>query len=748
MTAVTVADLDNAKLDCDHIAEIATSLADTATDRMGHTKLTVVGAMNRLTFINFRGPWATATAYAVKDAFSEGGFTYVAVLAHTSTSIAADLAAGKIALYQGIVSQDLDEFYAPADFTPGTTTQLTLSREPGSKNNAEIFFGAAYQGPNHWSLSGDVVTFDAAIPLGVEEIFVKIGVAQAAITPSSRSVGDDQLAWGDSLARDVSSIAALKALNGSTYTRAQVLAYHEGSGIGGGHFWMDPTDTTSADNGGTVIVANDGKRWKRVFVMANVFDVTEWGAKGDWNGTTGNDDTAAARAAVAACPAGGRVIFPLRHKLTDDIPVDRAITICGQGAANPIAGAVTAAYDVGATIIQTNTAKAHFRLVARLENYEFGQYGILGVRIESINLRGPSIASKSLAAVACDTSINGGDYHVRHNSFYNVNIVNVTRGIDLEGIAYLNAFDRVVMTWVDIGFRFARGAASDNPGQNRLTHCSVTQANYGASCGEDASAGSYSFFACTFSESKFGLRFGEECQYTIEGCEFEALTGDAESAGIWVNIQDPLNPNTGASHCVVGNKFLTSTRDIYLRETSGAGGLIRYPMLIDANTFGSSVALESSLTIDQQCLVFGAANAGPNGDVEDSQLVNFAGADYRKFPALATKIRTNSRVLSFSFIGGSSADHIIESIDVPNGDILYLTDIIRYSINAGTGARGNATLQAVDAAGNVRLDLFGNGTMPSSSWTNSTGVTQTIRIRTNAGGTTDPYHIQAFMRVE
>jgi|GEM_PF-4101643 len=46
-----------------------------------------------------RGAWLTATAYVSKDMVSAGGLTYIAVTAHTSTTFAADLAAGKWLLF-------------------------------------------------------------------------------------------------------------------------------------------------------------------------------------------------------------------------------------------------------------------------------------------------------------------------------------------------------------------------------------------------------------------------------------------------------------------------------------------------------------------------------------------------------------------------------------------------------------------------------------------------------------------------
>ena len=45
MTAIKIADLNNAKQDVDHIADIATSTAATATDRLGHVKQTMSGVV-------------------------------------------------------------------------------------------------------------------------------------------------------------------------------------------------------------------------------------------------------------------------------------------------------------------------------------------------------------------------------------------------------------------------------------------------------------------------------------------------------------------------------------------------------------------------------------------------------------------------------------------------------------------------------------------------------------------------------
>jgi hypothetical protein len=133
MTAINISDLNNAKLDVDHIAAFATSTAPTVTDRLGHTKKSIAGAgaeidasvaevdarkvtalavdipaaIATLAAFNARGEWAASTAYALKDVYVSGGIAYVAVVAHVSTSVAADLAAGRVTVHQGATREDL-----------------------------------------------------------------------------------------------------------------------------------------------------------------------------------------------------------------------------------------------------------------------------------------------------------------------------------------------------------------------------------------------------------------------------------------------------------------------------------------------------------------------------------------------------------------------------------------------------------------------------------------------------------------
>lgn len=96
----------------------------------------------------------------------------------------------------------------------------------------------------------------------------------------------------------VNNVAALRLL---LKTQEQQFAetggyYARGDG-GDGRYWLDLADTTSADNGGTIIVANDGGRWK----LLTLATPKRFGARADSNlAGGGTDDTAAINAFIAS----------------------------------------------------------------------------------------------------------------------------------------------------------------------------------------------------------------------------------------------------------------------------------------------------------------------------------------------------------------------------------------------------------------------------------------------------------------
>jgi hypothetical protein len=90
-------------------------------------------------------------------------------------------------------------FAANVDFTPGTTTSLTLAGFYGSAENLWVAFDGAEQGADTYTLSGYVLTFNAPIPAGTNKVYVKGGTTISIGTPSSGSVVDASVAAGSKL---------------------------------------------------------------------------------------------------------------------------------------------------------------------------------------------------------------------------------------------------------------------------------------------------------------------------------------------------------------------------------------------------------------------------------------------------------------------------------------------------------------------------------------------------------------------
>lgn len=123
--------------------------------------------------------------------------------------------------------------------------------------------------------------------------------------------------------RVVDSIATLRTLSKSKYTRAFVTGYYSPGDGGGGHYYYDAADTSSSDNGGTVIVASDGGRWK--LIAQSSYSVKQFGAKVD--GVT--NDYAAVQATFTAVNS---IFFPYgRCIISTGITANGAKRVFGEG---------------------------------------------------------------------------------------------------------------------------------------------------------------------------------------------------------------------------------------------------------------------------------------------------------------------------------------------------------------------------------------------------------------------------------
>lgn len=158
------------------------------------------------------------------------------------------------------------------------------------------------------SVDGDIVTFNGTTGRVLADSGVAIARVVRGPTSStsgnlpefSNTAGNGVSDSGISASAITPQIASIAALRASTTTTAPnptvyVIGYRTGADGGEGPFWYNASDTTSSDNGGTIIVDTSGRRWYRES-SGLPFSVKWFGATG--NGST--DDSVAFAATFAA----------------------------------------------------------------------------------------------------------------------------------------------------------------------------------------------------------------------------------------------------------------------------------------------------------------------------------------------------------------------------------------------------------------------------------------------------------------
>ncbi|WP_081054517.1 right-handed parallel beta-helix repeat-containing protein [Burkholderia vietnamiensis] len=126
-------------------------------------------------------------------------------------------------------------FKAGVDFTPDVLTTFTLSRPPGNRANVWLYFDATEQ--FDFTLDGNEL--QTVVPAGIDVVNIRIGTTLSLNTPAQNSVGDQELAWGDTLTRVVNTLVDLKALDSSRYTRVRTLGRNAIGDGGHGEYFLD-----------------------------------------------------------------------------------------------------------------------------------------------------------------------------------------------------------------------------------------------------------------------------------------------------------------------------------------------------------------------------------------------------------------------------------------------------------------------------------------------------------------------------
>jgi hypothetical protein len=498
--------------------------------------------------------------------------------------------------------------------------------------------------------------------------------------------------------------------------------------------------------------------------LNETLDVRGFGAVGD--GVT--DDTTAIQAALDAATPGSRVQLGRRHKITAPLNVTKPLHIQGLSGGDSIWVSGGAPTDQDYTVRQVTANANAFNVVPGVGfPYYSGQVAAKGVTFSDMKILGPgsdAAPASGLTGRGINFDISGvgadPDIHFRQISFHNVSIRFFDRGVSLNGIAYLNHFYQCFIQDNNVNVFGSKGGASDNGGQTRFFGCQLLFARQWAFEWLDPGS-TLSFFGCTISENNGGIKVHEEVQLAVFGCEIENNKGtlyapsNPLAAGIYIPVSE-VNRNSGAPKNIIGNKFIFNDVSVWI-DYAGGGPTsgINFPVFMDGNQFQDPIAVKSNTALDSSAMYLGPTNTGSNNTlIADSQLVGFAGADLRLWPYNA--ILTRNRGVPVQIYNASptlSPDPVLASVTVPIGATVVVTAIECYSYDVTTGARGTANLFLVDDTATERislpLNLSANGAPPVvAQWVNSTGAARTLRVRSNAFGTGNPYTLAAYVRVQ
>lgn len=304
-------------------------------------------------------------------------------------------------------------------FIPGTTIPLVGGKlwtyAAGTSNPKPTYQDAAGTIPNTNPITLDSSGSALIFWDGAYKIVLKDGLGNTIYTVDNYV--ETMFAVNAALsALQLSDYAALRSYSGAQKNVfiTGYLVTKAPSGIGG-MFVRDDSDITSADNGGTIIVAANGKRWKRAF--SGPANVLWFGAAGDWDGTTGTDDTAAVQRALNA---HAHLYFPTMCRVTADITVSQPYPVLTGDGKYGACGIVRTGGGAGKvlTFSDTTVYPKMSGLYVRCVPWTISDYfntGTVGIDITSAST---SIDMEDVWVRGCEKLV-AGSYNGFYNRFFN-----------------------------------------------------------------------------------------------------------------------------------------------------------------------------------------------------------------------------------------------------------------------------------------------------------------------------------------
>lgn len=552
------------------------------------------------------------------------------------------------------------------------------------------------------------------------EAFVEVTGSPVTITDISTITYDGGLAVDvlDTV-KPFADYAALRAYNGRA-TRCNIIA----EGISG-PFTVDADDTTSADNGGTVLVDASGRRWRRDY--SGAVNIKWFGAKGD--GTT--DDTAAIQAAVSSLPTntasvgvfspkgfanGGGVLVPRgRYKVSAAINLYRGIHLSGESRESSqiisfTSGSVLLYEDAGGYIqdeivIENLSVWQDSSVVAASGagiNLNIGPYVADSIQVRISNVIVEGTYDGILIAAAGASKVEGSNISrcVRHGvNFYGTDVAN-TSLTAYNTYCHLNGgsgFQSNIASYIS----FVGCAADSNTqygysltGVNgySIHACGAEQNALGAAYIKDTLSGTVQIHMVVQAGAVNGITLNNASGTTLVGCDF---ISDALNTGYAVRFEASARPITVLGPYFAGgfatNKFSSPDQALVFGGNSSLfkGG--------DTNIWTLGAAASKDTTT--QLSVAGTAESTVS--IGTKSAVTFSEPNATRNTALQSQAITANTAKTYALLIGH---YIAAAFKGAASTVTRLAGVYIAQQTAGSTANANLVIDA------------GAGIIPAGNW--------------------------------
>lgn len=259
----------------------------------------------------------------------------------------------------------------------------------------------------------------------------------------------------------VLNMSAVRSSTAGGRTTLTTRGYYTQADGGAATYYLDSADTTTADNGGDVLVGADGSRWK--LCKGFVYSARQFGARGDSSyGVAGTDDTAALQRLIDyVSKTGTRGYIPAgRYRCTNQLSIHENCYLYGDGWKDvrdmtPLVGPNTRDW-TQSKVIGTIIYADFFTGTAAQQIYVDGNsVTITDIEFE-VNQPAPNATSWTPAAVPLAIYAFRNNYYEQGGNSLtldNIMLRNHTNGIKMFGVArgYLNRiFGQIFGVGLDI----------------------------------------------------------------------------------------------------------------------------------------------------------------------------------------------------------------------------------------------------------------------------------------------------------